>query len=230
MDVTPVTLNIWTHLLAALVAGGLVGFERNYHGRPAGFRTHTLVCLASSLLMIVSVYQAEWFAATDSVRLDPTRMAQGIMTGIGFLGAGVIVREGANVRGLTTAASIWTTAGLGVLAGVGMYEALAISTFLVLLVLSAFRVLERWMPAEQYSQLVVQLALDNRESPDDIAVRVAGLGYSPRHASIETDVVAGYRRIAMTLKTVRPRQSDDLEQLLLAMPGIQSYSLHAAGE
>ncbi|CAN5143757.1 MgtC/SapB family protein [soil metagenome] len=230
MDVTPVTLNVWTHLLAALLAGGLVGFERNYHGRPAGFRTHTLVCLASSLLMIVSVYQAEWFAATDSVRLDPTRMAQGIMTGIGFLGAGVIVREGANVRGLTTAASIWTTAGLGVLAGVGMYEALAISTFLVLVVLSAFRVLERWMPAEQYSHLTVQLALGNLETPEDIADRIAALGYSPRQASMHTDLVAGFRKITMTLKTTRARPSDELDAMMLAMPGMQSYSLHAAGE
>jgi putative Mg2+ transporter-C (MgtC) family protein len=223
-------LDIWEPLMAALCAGGLVGFERNYHGRPAGFRTHTLVCLASSLLMIVSVYQSLWFTASDSVRLDPTRMAQGIMTGIGFLGAGVIVREGANVRGLTTAASIWTTAGLGVLAGVGMYEALVVATLLVLIVLSAFRVLERWLPAEQYSHLTVQLGLENRESPEHIAERITALGYSPRQASIETDVVAGNRRITMTLKTTRPRRSDELDQLMLAMPGIQSYSLHAAGE
>src|SRR5690242_21181174 len=99
---------ILARLMAALAAGAFIGYERSYHGRPAGFRTHALVCLASSLLMLLTVYQQEWFPPVgDTVRLDPQRMAQGIMTGIGFLGAGVIFKEGSTVRGLTTAASIW---------------------------------------------------------------------------------------------------------------------------
>lgn len=108
-------LSILAHLLVATAAGGLIGLERSYHGRPAGFRTHTLVCVASSLLMVVTMYQNRWFvgASLDTVRIDPTRMAQGVMTGIGFLGAGVIMREGLTVRGLTTAASIWITAESG---------------------------------------------------------------------------------------------------------------------
>ena len=89
----------------ALVIGALIGFERTFHGRPAGFRTHSLVCIASAILMIVTVYQNQWmtFVEHDAIRTDPTRMAQGIMTGIGFLGAGVIFKEGLTVRGLTTA-------------------------------------------------------------------------------------------------------------------------------
>src|SRR5947208_11648025 len=76
----------------ALAIGALIGFERTFHGRPAGFRTHSLVCIASAILMIVTVYQNQWmtFVEHDAIRTDPTRMAQGIMTGIGFLGAGVI--------------------------------------------------------------------------------------------------------------------------------------------
>jgi len=82
-------------LLVALVAGAMIGYERSYHGRPAGFRTHSLVCMASSLLMLVTVYEVHWVRATvDKLQIDPTRMAQGIMTGIGFLGAGVIIKEG----------------------------------------------------------------------------------------------------------------------------------------
>ncbi|HEY6106440.1 MAG TPA: MgtC/SapB family protein, partial [Anaeromyxobacteraceae bacterium] len=116
------------HLGAALLAGGAIGMERTFHGRPAGFRTHSLVCLASSLLMMVAVYQATWFRVSDpaTVRIDPTRMAQGIMTGIGFLGAGVIFKEGLTVRGLTTAASIWITAAIGILCGVGLWLAAAV--------------------------------------------------------------------------------------------------------
>lgn len=116
---------ILARLLVALGAGAAIGFERSYHGRPAGFRTHALVCTASSLLMLVTVYEGHWMRTAPAlVQLDPTRMAQGIMTGIGFLGAGVIIKEGFSVRGLTTAASIWITAAIGILAGIGFYSAL----------------------------------------------------------------------------------------------------------
>jgi putative Mg2+ transporter-C (MgtC) family protein len=91
-------------LFAALVVGGIIGIERSYHGRPAGFRTHALVCLSTALLMLVTVYDERWFHNISAGRivLDPTRLAQGIMTGIGFLGAGTIVKEGYSVHGLTT--------------------------------------------------------------------------------------------------------------------------------
>jgi uncharacterized membrane protein YhiD involved in acid resistance len=107
------------HMLAALAAGAVIGTERSFHGHAAGFRTHALVGLASSIVMVVGMSQAIGFpgAATDAVRTDPARLAQGIMTGVGFLGAGVIFKEGLTVRGLTTAASIWTTAAIGILMG-----------------------------------------------------------------------------------------------------------------
>src|ERR1041385_8615149 len=132
-------LTIVTHLLVALVAGALIGYERSFQGRPAGVRTHALVCMASSLLMLLTVFQSSWFlASAEVVRIDPTRMAQGIMTGIGFLGAGVIVKEGLTVRGLTTAASIWTTAAIGILTGIGFYFAAGIGTVATLGTLSVF--------------------------------------------------------------------------------------------
>src|SRR5688500_2839873 len=137
-------------LLAALVSGAFIGYERSFHGRPAGLRTHVLVCLASAVLMLVTVYEDHWVHMEGEERLDPTRMAQGIMTGIGFLGAGVIVKEGLNVRGLTTAASIWITAAIGVLAGVGFYFPLAVSVVITIGILSVFRVIEARMPAQVY--------------------------------------------------------------------------------
>ncbi len=137
----PETWTILEHLLTALAAGALIGLERSYHGRPAGFRTHTLVCIASSALMLIPLYQGRWFHGwvSGSVTVDPTRMAQGIMTGIGFLGAGVIFKEGLTVRGLTTAASIWITAAIGILAGIGFYFPLIVATVLTLGTLSVFR-------------------------------------------------------------------------------------------
>lgn len=117
---TEIQITTIVHLLGAVLAGGIIGAERSYHGRPAGFRTHSLVCMASSLLMLLTVYQIELLPnlPLESIRIDPTRMAQGIMTGIGFLGAGVIMREKLTIRGLTTAASIWMTASIGILIGV----------------------------------------------------------------------------------------------------------------
>jgi putative Mg2+ transporter-C (MgtC) family protein len=153
----PEYTNIVVHLLTALAAGGLIGYERSYSGRPAGFRTHTLVCMASSLLMLITVYQDMWFGGgSDLVRIDPTRMAQGIMTGIGFLGAGVIVKEGVSVRGLTTAASIWITAAIGVLCGAGFYFPVLLGTLLTLGTLSVFRWIEGRMPSLFYVHYVVR--------------------------------------------------------------------------
>src|SRR6187397_3236017 len=140
-------------VLGAVLIGALIGLERSFRGRPAGFRTHALVCAASSLLMLVTVYQNEWMTqvSMEAIRTDPTRMAQGIMTGIGFLGAGVIFKEGLTVRGLTTAASIWVTAAIGILVGIGFYLPALVGTVATILVLSFFRVIEQRLPSEYYA-------------------------------------------------------------------------------
>ena len=177
-------------IFAAVVAGALIGYERSYHGRPAGFRTHTLVCAASSLLMLVTVYEAHWVrVAADTVRLDPTRMAQGIMTGIGFLGAGVIIKEGLSVRGLTTAASIWMTAVIGILAGVGFYFPLAVSVVTTVGVLSVFRLIESRMPSQVYYLFEVRFARAGGISKDALRELVKKHGFSI--AWMETDRCAG---------------------------------------
>src|SRR3954462_13123249 len=152
--------DVAARLFIALSAGALNGLERSYHGRPAGFRTHALVCVASSLLMLVTVYEGRGFVAPTMQRVvvDPTRMAQGIMTGIGFLGAGVIMKEGLSVRGLTTAASIWITAAIGILVGIGFYFPAALATAITLGTLSIFRWIEAWMPAQFYAHHMIRFA------------------------------------------------------------------------
>src|ERR671926_195892 len=154
---------IVARLTAALVVGGIIGLERSYHGRPAGFRTHSLVCVASALLMLVTVYQSDWMTATplEAIRTDPTRMAQGIMTGIGFLGAGVIFKEGLTVRGLTTAASIWMTAAIGILVGVGFYLPAVIGTVATLIVLGVFRAVEARFPSEFYAHHTIRFVRES---------------------------------------------------------------------
>src|SRR5262245_34500033 len=168
-------------LIAALVAGGLIGLERSYRGRAAGFRTHALVCVASSLLMLVTVYESHWFHQASGgarVAIDPTRMAQGIMTGIGFLGAGVIVKEGLSVRGLTTAASIWVTASIGILTGIGFYFAAGLGTLLTLGTLSLFRWIEGKIPTEHYANFTLRFARDAAVAEAEVRALVAKHGFS----------------------------------------------------
>jgi putative Mg2+ transporter-C (MgtC) family protein len=171
---------ITVNLVAALAAGAIIGLERSHHGRPAGFRTHALVCLASGLLMLMTVNYTKFAglaALEGTAPIDPTRMAQGIMTGIGFLGAGVIIKEGMTVRGLTTAASIWVTAGIGVLVGIGFYFAAGISTVLTLGVLSVFRWIERKMPIEFYAKLSVGFLRDARMPEEELRAIVQRHGF-----------------------------------------------------
>ncbi len=139
---------IWP-VAAAMAAGGLIGVERTYHGHPAGFRTHILVCVTSCLLMLAAMQQANWDFAwmpAQRVVIDPTRMAHGLLTGIGFLCAGVIFREGFSVHGLTTAASLWVTSAIGVLFGVGMLELALIGSGATLGVLAVLRLLDAKLP------------------------------------------------------------------------------------
>lgn len=189
-------------LLAALAAGALIGYERSFHGRPAGFRTHALVCTASSLLMLVTVYEAHWMRqATGLVQIDPTRMAQGIMTGIGFLGAGVIIKEGLTVRGLTTAASIWITAAIGILAGIGFYFPLAISVVLTLGVLSLFRWIEVRMPSHAYYYFAIRFAGGTAVSERQLRELVESHGFSIANLSYRLDGPNRLRRYSMVLRS-----------------------------
>jgi putative Mg2+ transporter-C (MgtC) family protein len=173
-------LEMLKHLAGSLLAGGLIGLERSYHGRPAGFRTHVLVCLASSMLMLVTLYQSHWFqqVGLERITIDPTRMAQGIMTGIGFLGAGVIMKEGLSVRGLTTAGSIWVTAAIGILIGIGFYFAAAVSTVLVLGTLSVFRWIEARIPMLYYALLIIRFQRENVPNEDRLRELVARHGFT----------------------------------------------------
>jgi len=110
-------------LLVALLVGTILGYERTKHKKPAGIRTHSLVCIASTMISIVSAYGFGEFTKYSTVSMDPARLIVGIITGIGFLGAGIIWKDSnhGDVRGLTTAANIWAVAGLGIAIGLGHY-------------------------------------------------------------------------------------------------------------
>lgn len=125
-------------LIMGAVLGGLVGFERERHNKKiAGFRTHILVCVGSTLIMLTSLYVFELYSGIASV--DPARIAAGVITGIGFLGAGTIIRSDTSVTGLTTAASLWTVSGIGLAVGCGFYIAGYVATLVVLAALYLLR-------------------------------------------------------------------------------------------
>lgn len=141
-------------LVAAVVAGALIGLEREAHAKPAGFRTYIIISLGAALLMILSIYIPQSFPHFQNG--DPGRIAAQVVTGIGFLGAGAIFRLGVNVRGLTTAAGIWTTAAIGLVFGAGMFAIGAIALALVLITLTVLNAIEfRLIAATEYRSLLV---------------------------------------------------------------------------
>ncbi len=224
---------ILLRLLIALAFGAAIGLERSYRGRPAGFRTHALVCLASTSLMLVTVYEAYWFrpeAGSIRAAIDPTRIAQGIMTGIGFLGAGVIMKEGLSVRGLTTAASIWITAGIGILVGIGFYVPAVLTTALTLGALGAFRWIERRMPTESYAQFMVRFEADRALAQPELAKLAAQHGFSianVTHRYRRRDATMEYR---MTMRSRDPNAVLQMSNTLRQRTDVAEFRISPTGD
>ncbi|HEX7026576.1 MAG TPA: MgtC/SapB family protein [Gammaproteobacteria bacterium] len=219
-------LEMALRLITALVAGALIGYERTYHGRPAGFRTHALVCTASSLLMLVTAYEAHWVrASAEMVTIDPTRMAQGIMTGIGFLGAGVIMKEGLSVRGLTTAASIWITAAIGILAGIGFYLPLVVSVVLTIGILAVFRWIEARMPIQAYYHFEIRFDGAAGMTEGKLRTLIESYGFSIASFSYGLDRSGSIRRHSMVLRTTDLAGASKLSEKLQATGSVHEFRI-----
>jgi putative Mg2+ transporter-C (MgtC) family protein len=225
-------LVIILRVTGALVIGALIGFERTFHGRPAGFRTHALVCIASTLLMIVTVYQNEWMTVVplDAIRTDPTRMAQGIMTGIGFLGAGVIFKEGLTVRGLTTAASIWVTSAIGILIGIGFWFAAMLGAVATLTVLSLFRLIENKLPSEFYAHHVLAFARDKVMTADKLREMLGNHGFSIANLSSRLTEGGKLFEYRMVLRSRDPKSAETLSQHLRGLPEVVEFRISPTGD
>jgi putative Mg2+ transporter-C (MgtC) family protein len=202
------TLSGWEAVARLAVAcglGGAVGFERELRDREAGIRTHLLVSLGSALFTLVSAFAFHSFLTDGGnvVRADPTRIAAQIVTGIGFLGAGAIIREGLSVRGLTTAATLWVTAAIGMAVGAGYYGGAVITTAVVLISLWPLRILAHRATSRfriQTSTLVVQLPAG--ASPGPLIDSVERLG--ARVKSVEIGHEADRRTVLLDV-TMPPR-------------------------
>src|SRR3954454_23154806 len=197
-------------VVVAAALGGAVGLERELREREAGFRTHMLVAVGSALFTLVSAYGFREFLVGGGsvIRADPTRIAAQIVTGIGFLGAGAIIRQGLSVRGLTTAATLWVVAAIGLASGAGYYSAAVITTLVALVSLWPLRIAAHVVTSRfraETRRLVAQLP--SGESPAEVIDTIEA------DASVETIEIRqeGDRRtLELTLELERPEQAQKL--------------------
>lgn len=229
---------ILLHLAGALLLGLLVGYERAYHGRAAGMRTYGLVCMASAGLTILAGYPDAWYGGGHAGLLapvDPTRIIQGVVTGIGFLGAGVIMREGFNISGLTTAASIWASSAIGVLVGVGFYLAAMGMAFLSAMIMIYLNRVETFLPSRH--AVAVRMRFKPEFTPREDAIRTLALarGYEVAASSLTISSDEGrqeWRFVALARSGPRGRRANaplsELARELAAFDGIEAFQLSHA--
>jgi putative Mg2+ transporter-C (MgtC) family protein len=197
-------------LVVAVMLGGLIGLERELHGHPAGLRTHILVCVGATLMTIVSAVAA----TGGTLHGDPTRISAQIVSGIGFLGAGAIVREGATVKGLTTAASIWATAGVGIALGAGPRLAqLAVATTAIMLVtLWLLDYVENWIELRLHRRELLEVTCkDTPESSAIVLNTVTRHGIVVKGIDYDKGKIEGVRHMLMRVHL--PREFDRTEFL-----------------
>lgn len=215
-------------LVGALVAGGVIGFEREWRGRPAGLRTHILVSLASALLMLASMSQADWaFHAlpNENIVTDPTRMAHGILTGIGFLCAGVIFRTGFTIHGLTTAASLWITSTIGILFGAGLYGLGTAATVATALILIVLRALSAGMPSRAYVDVEVSWNNDGGVSEAEIEARLKAVDLTVQSGLFELLEEGRVIRRTWRVGSAGQIQMKALAEQLRTVDGLLGYRL-----
>jgi putative Mg2+ transporter-C (MgtC) family protein len=219
-------------LVLAMVIGALIGLERTSRGRPAGFRTHAIVCLSTALLMLVPVYPLRWMAdgAASHATIDPTRMAQGIMTGIGFLGAGTIMKNGLSVRGLTTAASIWITAAIGILIGIGFYLPAMLCAALTLGALTVFRHLERRLPAPVSANVMLRLERRNAMSEEQLRALLQRLGLGISQLGYCSSVERSRFQYRLVVSARGEEHLSTLASTLASLDSISEFSISPTGD
>ncbi len=217
------------HLLGATAVGLLLGYERSYRGRAAGMRTYALVCFTSTMLIVVNAYPGHWYGGmlgTQPIGAgDPTRVIQGIMTGIGFLGAGVIMKEGFTIRGLSSAASIWATAGIGIIIGLGFYGAAISATVVALVAMTALGRLEKVLPHLSVLHLTLVYPCDRIPSTDEVRERLRSHGFEVIDWSFQYCEEKQEFQYGLVLQSYGPSRSHDLAGDLAGAGGVRKFRL-----
>ncbi len=221
------TIEFWEiliRLFLTIILGGLIGFERESHNRPAGFRTHILVCSGSALIMMVSAYGFTGQIG-EGFEADPGRIAAGVVTGIGFIGAGTILQQRGSIRGLTTAATIWVVSGVGLAVGIGFYLGAIVTTIFVLSSLLLLRRFERFFFLRRRLKNLQVRAIDQPGLLGRIAAALGDMMFNIRKSELgtpEQQEETGEEMINIEFLVEVPLEADlkDLFSRLYGLEGI----------
>lgn len=211
-------------LVLAVLLGGLIGFERQQRKKSAGLRTHILVCLGSCLVAILSVNLYESVAGMTNA--DPARLAAQVVSGIGFLGAGAIMKEGPTIRGLTTAASLWVVASVGLAVGVGAYVGAVTTALLVVAILEMLPRIEKLYGREESSKAAYEMIIHSREKPGQlgqIGSCLGRFGISINQIHIE-DTESGEILIPLTIRLPESVNITEVTAELAKLEGVLGVS------
>jgi putative Mg2+ transporter-C (MgtC) family protein len=216
-------LDITLKIVLSMILGGLIGLERERHNQPAGLKTHIVLCVGSTLITIVSIAMAE--DAGSSLRSDPTRIAASIVTGIGFLGGGAILRLGATVRGLTTAASLWSVAGVGMAVGGGYYFAAILTILVILLTLHFMSKFEHiYLQRKKFRSLILYA----RSTPDllgNVEKVLADNSITIRNIEVERDAAEPNIEVRALVVVPELANLNKMSDAMLQIPGMVRFEL-----
>lgn len=218
----------WVRLALAFALGGAIGLEREIHGRPAGLRTHILVCVSATMVMLASKTHVQLpypLPADIRINIDPGRIVAGIMTGIGFLGAGAIIRLGDLIRGITTAACIWFVAALGIVIGEGCYALAFLSTGCILVVLITLQWVEHRFHPIVYHAVQITAPLEKAE---DVESRCRAI-LKKEHIRIQNIAYSFFQEIGQSEITFNVRMKDRMQsgaviREIVKIPGVATAS------
>ncbi len=213
-------------LIVAAVLSGFIGFEREFHGRAAGFRTHILLCLGSTLVMLTSIHMVDAFSG--KVIGDPGRIAAGVVTGIGFLGAGTIMRSRASVRGLTTATSLWVVSGIGLAVGSGMYFAASVTTALTLVALLVFSRMEHALIRKDWYRVLEvesQIDADNLSRVREVLARYEA---EIKDFEVEKDGTGPSAALRISIRLATSRHDDEIIREVKGIAGVKHVKWEVA--
>lgn len=211
-------------LLLSAVLGMVIGYERERQNQPAGLRTHTILAIGSCLAMTISINLSMQFR--PEVNGDPARLAAQVISGIGFLGAGAILRYGTTVKGLTTATSLWTMAIVGLAIGAGHYFAAIAATAALLIVLTLLNILEKKL-IHSYTTLPIIVTARNQPGlADDLQAVMKKLNKKILSTSIENDLETRLTTVTLVIKTMEDEGLDDLHEALNTVQGVTVYKIN----
>ncbi|GAQ25236.1 MgtC/SapB family protein [Tepidanaerobacter syntrophicus] len=204
-------------LVLSLVLGGIIGLERETTNKPAGFRTHILVCMGSAVIMLTSIFIFSQFQGKTNV--DPTRIPAQVVSGIGFLGAGTIIREGASVKGLTTAASLWAVSAIGLAIGAGFYYGATLATFMMLLTLMTFNKLDQLILKKRFLQMLFVVIDDSPGQLGKIGSCLGEMNISIRNIKMES-LDENRLMITLMIPKINRLEFEEIKQKLQEIGGV----------